>query len=140
MFKLAAMPIYGKNLKKNHLLWNQKADDHENWNAALDTRVLEIRSYDIPRMTVTCLKPRSNLVPYAFSWENGKTMYFFFSEIVVVYYIKVDRCSQLNEYMKRYEYQRSRSLIDLDPNHTDSIFLNFFSSITADFNITSALR
>ena len=24
--KMAAMPIYGKNLKKNHLLWNQKAD------------------------------------------------------------------------------------------------------------------
>ena len=64
----------------------------------------------------------------------------FFSEAVVVYYIKVDRCSQLNEYMKLYEYQRSRSYIDLDPNHSDSIFLNFFSSITADFNISSALR
>ena len=64
----------------------------------------------------------------------------FFSETVVVYYIKVGRCSQLNEYMKLYEYQRSRSFIDLDPNHSDPIFLNFFSSITADFNISSALR
>ena len=37
--QMAAMPIYGKNLK-NHLLWNQKADDLENWYAALGTRVL----------------------------------------------------------------------------------------------------
>ena len=28
-----------------------------------------------------------------------------------------------------YEYQRSRSFIDLGPNLSDSIFLNFFSSI-----------
>ena len=52
--------------------------------------------------------------------------------------IKVGRCNQLNEYMKLYEYQRSRSFIDSD--HSDSIFLNFFSSVTADFNISSALR
>ena len=63
-----------------------------------------------------------------------------FSETVVVYDIKVGRCSQLNEYMKLYEYQRSRSFIDLVPNHSDSIILNFFSLITADFNILSALR
>ena len=37
--KLAAIPIYSKN-QKNHLLWNQKADDHENWFAALGTQVL----------------------------------------------------------------------------------------------------
>ena len=33
--------------------------------------------------------------------------------------------------MKLYEYQRSRSLIDLGPNLSDSTFLNFFSSITS---------
>ena len=32
--------------------------------------------------------------------------------------------------MKLYEYQRSRSFVDLGPNLSDSIFLNFFSSIT----------
>ena len=32
--------------------------------------------------------------------------------------------------MKLYEYQRSRSFIDLGPNPSDSIFLNFFSSKT----------
>ena len=51
-----------------------------------------------------------------------------FSETIVVYDIKVGRCSQLNEYMKL-EYQRSGSLIDLNQNLPDSIFLNFFSSI-----------
>ena len=40
----------------------------------------------------------SNLVPYAFVWEKVKTMNF--SETIVVYDIKVGRCSQLNEYMK----------------------------------------
>ena len=52
------------------------------------------------------------------------------SETIVVYDIKVGRCSQLNEYMKVCEYQRSKSLIDLGPNLSNSIFLNFFSSIT----------
>ena len=37
-------------------------------------------------------------MPYAFIWEEGKTMNF--SETIVVYDIKVGRCSQLNEYMK----------------------------------------
>ena len=70
----------------------------------------------------------------------GKVKTMDFSETVVVYDIKVGRCSQLNVYMKLYEYQRSRSFIDLGPNHSDSIFLNLFSSITAVFNISSALR
>ena len=40
MTNVAAMPIYGKNIKKNLLLWNQKADDLESLYAAFDTRVL----------------------------------------------------------------------------------------------------
>ena len=67
--------------------------------------------------------------PVCFCMEKGKTMDFF-SEIIVIYDIKVGRCGQLNEYMKLHEYQRSRSFIDLDSNHSDSIFLNFFSSLT----------
>ena len=38
MTKIAAMPIYGKNLKK-FLLQNQKADDLETWFAASAARV-----------------------------------------------------------------------------------------------------
>ena len=56
------------------------------------------------------------------------------SETIVVYDIKVDRCSQINEYMKLYEYQRLRSFIDLGPDHSDSMFLNFFTSITTRRN------
>ena len=41
-----------------------------------------------------------------------------FSETIVVCDIKVARCSQLNVYMMLYEYQRSRSFIDLGPNHS----------------------
>ena len=73
-----------------------------------------------------------------FVWEKSKTMDF--SEAIVLHDIKVGRFSQLNEYMNLYECQRSRSFIDLCPNHSDSIFLNFFSSITSDFNMSSALR
>ena len=40
MKKMAAMPIYGKNMKKILLLWNQKADDLESLSAASGTRVL----------------------------------------------------------------------------------------------------
>ena len=98
----------------------------------------QVCSNDAPGLTLTYFTARSNLVPYAFVWEKVQTMDF--SETIVVYDIKVGRCSQLNEYMKLYEYQRSRSFIDLGPIYSGSIFLNFFSSITADFNVSSALR
>ena len=39
MTKMAAMPIYGKNLKK-FLLRNQKADDLETWYALSGAQVL----------------------------------------------------------------------------------------------------
>ena len=39
MTKMAAMPIYGKNLK-NLLLRNQKTDDLETWYAAFGAQVL----------------------------------------------------------------------------------------------------
>ena len=89
----------------------------------------QVCSNDDPGLTLTYFTARLNLVPYAFVWEKVKTMDF--SETIVVYDIKVGRCSVLNEYMKLYEYQRSRSLIGLAPNLSDSIFLNFFSSITS---------
>ena len=68
---------------------------------------------------------RSNLVRYAFILKKSKAMDF--SETIVVYDIKVGRCSQLNEYMNHYEYQRSGSFIDLDEGHSDSTFSSFFS-------------
>ena len=41
---------------------------------------------------------------------------------------------------KSSEYQRPGSFIDLVPNHSETIFSNFLSSVTSDFNISSALR
>ena len=98
----------------------------------------QVCSTDAPGLILIYFTAKPNLVHHAFVWEKVKTMDF--SGTIVVYDIKVGRCSQLNEYMKLYEYQRSRSYTDLVPNHSDSIFLNFFSSITADYNMSSALR
>ena len=75
----------------NLLLWNQKADDLETWYAASGARVLPSCSNDDPGLTLTYFTARSNLVPYAFVGENGKTMDF--SETIVVYDVKVGRCN-----------------------------------------------
>ena len=134
MTNMAAMPIFGKKLKRSSR-WNQKADDLESLYAASGTWVL-------PSLFKWWLCVDLDLfygkVKFGFVWEKVKTMDF--SETIVVYDIKVSRCSQLNEYMKLYEYQRSMSFTDRGPNHSDSILLNFFSFFSADFNISSALR
>ena len=57
-------------------------------------RVLEyyqVCSNDDPGFTLTYFTARSNLVPYAFVWDRGKTMDFL--ETIVVYDVKVGRCS-----------------------------------------------
>ena len=74
---MAAMPIYGKNLKKNCLLWNQKAMTLK---VSMQHWVLEyyhVNSNNDPRMTFTYFMERSNSIPYAFVWEKGKTVDFF---------------------------------------------------------------
>ena len=79
-------------------------------------RVLEyyqVCSNNDPVLTLIYLTARSKLVLYSFVWEKGKTMDF--SETAVVCDIKVGKCSSLNEYMNLYEYQMSRSFIDLGP-------------------------
>ena len=48
-------------------------------------------SNDDPGLTLTYFRARSNLIPYAFVWEKGKTMNI--SETIVVYDVKVGRCS-----------------------------------------------
>ena len=56
----------------------------------------QVCSNDDPRLTLTYFTARSNLVPNTFVWEKGKTMDF--SGTIVVYDVKVGRCSYLNEY------------------------------------------
>ena len=101
------------------------------WKVGMQHWVFEyyqVCSNGAPGLILTYFTARSNFVLYAIVWEKGKTVDF--SETIVVCDIKVNRCSQLNEYVKLYEYQRSGSFIDLGPNLSDSIFSNFFSSIT----------
>ena len=53
-------------------------------------RVLEyyqVCPNDAPGLTLNYFMERSNLVPYAFVWEKGKTMDF--SETIVVYDLKL---------------------------------------------------
>ena len=78
-------------------------------------KYFQICSNDDPELslTLTYFNARSNLIPYAFVWEKGKIIDF--SETVEVYDIKVGRFCLLNEYMNHYEYQRSRSFIELHP-------------------------
>ena len=57
--------------------------------------------------------------------------FFFFSETVIVYDIKFGRSSQSNEYIKFYEYLRSKSSLTLVQGHSHSTFSNFFSRETA---------
>ena len=97
MTKVAALPIYGKNMKIL-LLCNRKADDLK---VDMQHRVLEYYqacSKNDSGLTLTYFMARSNFVPYAFVWEKVKTMEF--SETIVVYDITIGRFSQLNKYMK----------------------------------------
>ena len=59
MTKMAANPIYGKNL----LFWNQNADDLENWYGSLVTRVLPNL---FTGLTFTYFTARSNFVPFLY--------------------------------------------------------------------------
>ena len=81
----------------------------------------QVYSNEDPWLTLTYFTAMSNLVPYAFVWEKGKTMDF--SETIVAYDVKVGSCSELNVYISLYEYQRSRSFIDLGPR---SLRFNIF--------------
>ena len=87
MTKMAAMPIYGKNLKKSFFFGTKTAMTLK---LSMHHRVLEyyqVCSNDDPWLPMTYFTARSNLVPYAFVWENGKTMDY--SETVVVYDLKL---------------------------------------------------
>ena len=84
--KMAAIPIYGKSLK--NLFSGTKRP--MTLNLGVHNRVLEyyqVCSNDDPWLTLTYFTARSNLVPYAFVWEKGKTMDV--SETIVVYDLKL---------------------------------------------------
>ena len=87
MTKMAAMSIYGKNLKK---LFSSGTKRPMTLKLGMQHWVLEyyqVCSNDVPGLTLIYFTARSNLAPYAFVWEKGKTMDF--SETVVVYDLKL---------------------------------------------------
>ena len=92
--------LYMVKALNNLLLLNSKADNLKTWYAALGAQVYQVCSYHDPGMTLSYFTARSKLVPYSFVWEKGKTVDF--SETIVVYDVKVGRCSSLNEYMNLY--------------------------------------
>ena len=90
MTKMAAMPIYGKN----HKIFFSGTKEPMTLKLGMQHWVLEcyqICSNDDPGLTLTFFTARSNLVPYAFVGEKGKTMDI--SETIVVYDVKVGRWS-----------------------------------------------
>ena len=100
---------------KNLLLRNQRTDDTETWYAASSAQVLPSLFKSCPGLTLIYFTAKSNLVPYAFVWEKGKSMDFSETIVHVVYDVKVVRCSLLHESMNLYDYQRSKSFIDIGP-------------------------
>ena len=71
-----------KTLK--HLLWNQKPMTLK---LGMQFRVLKYMYYQVcsnddTGMTLIYFTASSNLVPYAFVWEKGKTALFFFQELL----------------------------------------------------------
>ena len=104
---------------KNLLVWNQKVDNLETWYLVSAKRLPYLFKwwhwYDLDLFYGKVI-----FVPLCFLWEEYKNNIF-------VYNIKVGRCSQSNEYMKHYEYQRSTSFIDLHPRSLRfNIFKLFF--------------
>ena len=78
--------ILVKTLKSLHLQ-NQKDNDLETWYATSGARVLPNLFKWWPWVGLDLFYGKSNLVPYAFVWEKGKTMDF--SETIVVYDLKL---------------------------------------------------
>ena len=126
MTKMAAMLIYGKNIKKK----SSSLEPQGRWpwkfvysfKCSSTTKFAQMMILCCPRHILRQGQLWSPMLLY-----GKKLKQWIFSETSVVYDIKVGICSQLNEYMKLYEYQRSRSLTVFGPNLSDSIVLNFLS-------------
>ena len=93
MTKMAAMPISSKNLKKIFFSGTKRPMTLKLGMQHWVLEYYQVCSNDYPELTLTLtyFTARLNLVLYAFVWEKGKTMDF--SETIVVYDVKVGRCS-----------------------------------------------
>ena len=103
-------PYMVKTLKKSSLLepkgWGP-------WNLVYSIKYYQFCSNDDPWLTLTLFTARSKLLPCAFLWEH--TFNSRFPRNYWSLWSESWHISQLNKYMKMYEYPRSRSVIDLCP-------------------------
>ena len=84
-------------------------------------------------LTLTYFMARSSFVPYAFVWDDSKTMDF--SEAIVVYDIKIGRFSKLNEYMKLMSTKGQGHLLTWSKSLRFNIFkLLFINNHKADWS------
>ena len=86
--EMAAMPIYDNNLKQIFFSGTKRL---ETLNLGMHHLVLEYYQFcsnDNPGLTMTYFTARSNLVPFAFVREKGKTT-MDFSETIVIYGLKL---------------------------------------------------
>ena len=112
MTKMAAMPLYGKNLNKSSSLepkcqWPWKLVCNIGYSSTLSF----FKWW--PCVDLYIFYGNVKFGPLCFCIGKRKKNNGFFSETILVYVIEVGRCSQLNEFINLYEYQRSRSFIDL---------------------------
>ena len=87
MTKMAAMPIYGKTLQKIFFSGTKRLMTLKQGMQHWVLEYYQVYSNDDPGLTLTYFTARSNLVPYAFVLEKGKTMDF--SETIVFYDLKL---------------------------------------------------
>ena len=91
MTKMAAVPIYDKNLKKIFFTGTKGPMTLKLSMLLWVLKYYQVCSNDDPGLTLTYFTAWSNVLPYAFVWEEGKTMDI--SETIVVFDVKVGRCS-----------------------------------------------
>ena len=124
MTKMAGMPIYGKNLKK---ISSPEPKGLWPWNLVYSIGCSSTTKF-VQMLTLGWPWPilqQGQIWSHTFLFgKKVKTMEF--SETIVVYDINVGRCSKLNEDMNLYEYQRSRSFIDLPRSLRVNIFKLLF--------------
>ena len=128
MTNIAAMPIYGEDLKQSSLepkgQWPWKLVCSIGYSST--SKFVQLMTLSLPWPILRQGQIWSLMLLYG---KKGKIMDF--SATIVVCDIKVGRFSLLNEYMNHYEYQRSRSFTELRPRSLRFNILIFFCSETA---------
>ena len=102
MTKIAATPIYGKNLSKIFFFGTGGPITTKLGMYHLELQPIIVCSNDDPGLTMTYLTTRSNLLTWAFPLEKVKTVDF--SETIAANDLKGSRCRHLIKSMKICEY------------------------------------